>query len=398
MTILAKPSALEEDAKACAEIRHQLHRYPETGLNLPHSKAIIVEALKQFGVDEIAEVGGDGVTGVVALVKGSRPGRTIGLRADYDALGLNEATGKPWASELPKRMHACGHDGHAATLLAAVRYLCRHRDFAGRLAAIFQPGEEGFAGGRFMLEDGLAERFDIAEFYALHSEPHVEKGKIAMIEGFATANADVFEITFEGKGGHGSRPHLAKDPIVAASEAVLALQSIVSRNTPPDDAAIVSVCSILSGTADATSVIPQSAVIRGTTRSYKPEIQDMIESRMKAIAAGIAMAYDMKAEVKYTRLYPAMYNDPEKTRGARAILQELLGEENVQSWHRNPGGEDFSFMLQKRPGCLIRLGMKDEDPAHGSPLHSQFFDFNDGSIATGASVFVTLVMNRMAAE
>ncbi|MCG5031038.1 amidohydrolase [Mesosutterella sp. OilRF-GAM-744-9] len=399
MSILVKPAELQEDARVCAEIRHQIHREPEVGLNLPHTAEKIVEALKAFGVDEIAtHVGGPDVTGIVALVRGNCPGRTIGLRADYDGLGLDEMTGKPWASGLRKRMHACGHDGHVATLLAAVRWLCRHRDFKGTLAAIFQPGEEGFAGGRRMLEDGLVDRFGIEEFYALHSEPRVELGKVALIEGYATANADVFEITFEGRGGHGSRPHLARDPIVAASEAVLAFQSIVSRNVNPDDTAVVSVCSILSGTPEATSVIPQTAVLRGTCRCYKPDVQDIIETRMKTIAAGIAAAYEMKAEVKYTRLYPAMYNNPERVREAKALLQGSLGEENVQPWQRNAGGEDFAFMLAAKPGCLFRLGMKDEDSAHGAALHSQCFDFNDKAISTGASALLTIALNRMAAQ
>lgn len=398
MTVIVHPADLEEDAKVCAEVRHKIHRHPEMGLNLPKSEALLVESLKSFGADEVVtHVGGEGVTGIVAIVAGNRPGRTIGLRADYDALGLDEATGKPWASELPKRMHACGHDGHAATLLAAVRYLCRHRDFAGRLAAVFQPGEEGYAGGRYMVEDGLAERFDISEFYALHSEPQVELGKVALVEGYATANADVFEIEFEGMGGHGSRPHLAKDPIVAASEAVLALQTIASRSVSPDDTAIVSVCNITSGTANSVSVIPQTAVLRGTSRSYTPEAQDIIERRLREIAAGVAMTYGMKADVKYTRLYPAMHNDPELTRKAREALQESLGAENVKFWHRTPGGEDFAFMLRKRPGCLFRLGLKDEDPAHDSPVHSQFFDFNDKAIATGASSLLTVALTRMSA-
>lgn len=397
MTVAIRPAQLAEDAAVCAEYRHRLHRYPEIGLDLPHSEAIIVEALESFGPDEIVRgVGGKGVTGVVAVVKGSRPGRTVGVRADYDALGLDEKTGKEWASELGKHMHACGHDGHTATLLAAVRYLCRHRDFAGTFAAVFQPGEEGFAGGRFMIEDGLAVRFGIEEFYALHSEPTVELGKVALVEGYATANADIFDIRFEGKGGHGSRPHLSKDPVVAACEAVMALQTIPSRSVSPDDAAIVSVGSIQGGSPDSTSVIPQFARLRGTSRSYTPEVQDTIERRMKAIAGGIAAAYEMTAEVEYTRLYPAMYNNPDCVEAAREALREALGEENVLQWHRNAGGEDFAFMLRARPGCLFRLGMKDEDPAHGSPLHSQNFDFNDRAIPVGAASLLTVALSRMA--
>ncbi len=398
MKTLITPADLSEDAKAAAEIRHALHQVPEIGLNLEQSENLIVKALEEFGADEIIRgVGGEGVTGVVALIRGNREGRTIGLRADYDALSLLEKTGKSWASKTSGRMHACGHDGHAATLLAVVKWLARNRDFAGTLAAIFQPGEEGYAGGRLMIEDGLAERFEIDEFYALHSEPRLPLGTVGLIEGYATANADIFEITFEGKGGHGSRPHLSKDPIVAASEAVLALQTIASRSANPAETAVVSVCSMTAGKLDSVSVIPQSAVLGGTTRSYEPAVQDMIEERMKEIAAGVALTHGMKAEVNYTRLYPSMYNNPERVKEAKALLRESLGEENVIDWERNPGGEDFSFMLQKRPGCLFRLGMKDEDPAHGAPLHSQAFDFNDRAIATGASALLTIALNRMQA-
>lgn len=396
MPILIQPADLRASADLAADIRHRIHRHPETGLYLPHTEEVILEALQTFGVDEIhTRVGGPDVSGIVAVIRGNRPGRTVGLRADSDALPLNEKTGCPWSSETPGRMHACGHDGHVATLLAAVHWLAAHRDFAGTLCAIFQPGEEGYAGGRHMIEDGLVERFGIDEFYALHAEISVPVGSVAFVPGYATANADLFEIEFEGKGGHGSRPHLARDPVVAAGEALLALQTIPSRSVEPGKAAVVSVCSLTAGNTGGTSVIPQKALLRGTTRSFEPEVEDTIETRMKQIAEGIALANDMTAEVRYTRLYPAMYNDPDRTADARALAEALLGSDRVETFRRTPGGEDFSFMLRARPGCLFRLGMRDE--THTAGVHNEGFDFNDRAIPVGAAVLLTVALNRMRA-
>ena len=232
--IIVSPEAMQACAQEAAEIRHVIHNYPEIGLDLTQTEKTIVDALKRFGCEDIAtRVGGKDVAGVVCTIKGTRPGRTIGLRADSDALPLNENTGAPYASSRPKHMHACGHDGHVATLLAVVKYFMAHRDFAGTLVAIFQPGEEGFAGARHMVEDGLVERFGIDEFYALHAEPSLDVGTVGFISGYATANADIFEIEFEGKGGHGSRPQFARDPVVAMGEAIMALQTIVSRTVNP---------------------------------------------------------------------------------------------------------------------------------------------------------------------
>lgn len=394
--VIVKPEEMAQCAEVAAQIRHAIHRYPEIGLNLTQTEKTIVEALKSFGCEDITtRVGGPDVAGVVCVIKGDVPGRTIGLRADSDALPLNENTGAPYASERPKHMHACGHDGHVATLLAVVKYFMAHRHFAGTLVAIFQPGEEGFAGARFMVQDGLVERFGIDEFYALHAEPGLDVGSVGFVPGYATANADVFEIVFEGKGGHGSRPQFTKDPVVAMGEAILALQTIVSRNMSPYNAAVVSVCCAQAGDPDGTSVIPQKALLRGTTRSYEPEVQDLIERRMTEIAQGIAKTYDLTADVKYTRLYPAMYNTPENVAVARAIAAQALGADHVKEIARTTGGEDFSFMLLKRPGCLFRLGMKDAE--HTAPVHNERFNFNDKAIATGAAVLSSIALTRMKA-
>ena len=395
MSIIIKPSQLEESAKFGAQFRHCIHEEPEIGLYLPKTQEKIVEALKSFGIKEISTfVGGANVTGVVAVIEGSRPGKTIGLRADSDALPLEEKTGVEWSSKVPMTMHACGHDGHVGTLLAAVHYINQHRDFAGRLVAIFQPGEEGFAGGRYMIEDGLVQKFGIDEFYALHAEPMLPVGCVGFIPGFATANADIFKITFTGVGGHGSRPHLTKDPLVAACECVLSLQTIVSRSVDPNQTAVVSAGCISCGNEKGSSVVQKTATIVGTTRSFEKEVQDIIIQRMQQIVDGTALSNDMKGKLEYTKLYPAMFNSPEHVEKAKALLGEALGQDKVKLMIRRAGGEDFSFMLQAKPGCLFRLGVQDE--THNASVHNPEFDFNDKAIATGAACLLTIALNRAA--
>lgn len=395
MAIIIKPSQLEESAKLGAQFRHCIHEEPEIGLYLPKTQKKIVNALKSFGIKEISTfVGGANVTGVVAVIEGSRPGKTIGLRADSDALPLEEKTGVEWSSKVPMAMHACGHDGHVGTLLAAVHYINQHRDFAGRLVAIFQPGEEGFAGGRYMIEDGLVQKFGIDEFYALHAEPMLPVGCVGFIPGFATANADIFKITFTGVGGHGSRPHLTRDPLVAACECVLSLQTIVSRSVDPNQTAVVSAGCISCGNEKGSSVVQKTATIVGTTRSFEKEVQGIIIQRMQQIVDGTALSNDMKGKLEYTKLYPAMFNSPEHVEKAKALLEEALGLDKVKLMIRRAGGEDFSFMLQAKPGCLFRLGVQDE--THNASVHNPEFDFNDKAIATGAACLLTIALNRAA--
>ena len=395
MSIIIKPSQLEESAKLGAQFRHCIHEEPEIGLYLPKTQEKIVKALKSFGIKEISTfVGGANVTGVVAVIEGNRPGKTIGLRADSDALPLEEKTGVEWSSKVPMTMHACGHDGHVGTLLAAVHYINQHRDFAGRLVAIFQPGEEGFAGGRYMIEDGLVQKFGIDEFYALHAEPMLPVGCVGFIPGFATANADIFKITFTGVGGHGSRPHLTKDPLVAACECVLSLQTIVSRSVDPNQTAVVSAGCISCGNEKGSSVVQKTATIVGTTRSFEKEVQDIIIQRMQQIVDGTALSNDMQGKLEYTKLYPAMFNSPEHVEKAKALLEEALGQDKVKLMIRRAGGEDFSFMIQAKPGCLFRLGVQDE--THNASVHNPEFDFNDKAIATGAACLLTIALNRAA--
>lgn len=393
MSIIIKPSELEQSAQIGASIRHSIHEEPEIGLYLPKTQEKILDALQSMGVENVTSfVGGGNITGVVAVIEGNRPGRTIGLRADADALPLDEKTGAPWSSKVPTTMHACGHDGHVSTLLAAVHYINQHRDFAGKLVAIFQPGEEGFAGARYMIEDGLVERFGIDEFYALHAEPSLPVGTVGFIPGFATANADIFRIEFTGIGGHGSRPHFAKDPLIAACECVLALQTIVSRNIDPNKTAVISAGCLNCGSVKGSSVIQQSAVIVGTCRSYETEVRETLIKRMKQVVDGVALTNDMKGCIEYTKLYPAMFNTPELVETAKLLLEESLGKDKVKVLERRAGGEDFSFMLQAKPGCLFRLGMK--DATHRASVHQPEFDFNDKAIATGAACLLTIALNR----
>lgn len=395
MPIIVRPRDLKESAEVGAALRHLIHQEPEVGLYLPKTQEIIVSALKSFGIEKVSTfVGGQNVTGVVAVIEGNRPGKIIGLRADADALPLEEKTDTPWSSQVDNCMHACGHDGHVATLLAALHYLQGHKNFAGKVVAIFQPGEEGFAGARFMLEDGLVKKFGIQEFYALHAEPTLPVGSVGFISGYATANADIFKIVFSGVGGHGSRPHLAKDPLIAACECVLALQTIVSRSVDPNKTAVVSAGCINCGNEKGSSVIQQSATIVGTCRSFEKEVQETIMTRMQEITDGIALANCMRGKLEYKKLYPAMYNTPEKVASARALLEESLGKDHVFTKERTAGGEDFSFMLQAKPGCLFRLGVKDE--THTASVHHPKFDFNDKAIATGASALLTIALNRAA--
>ncbi len=396
VSLVIRPDEVQDSADLAAQIRHDIHSHPEVGLYLPETQKRILDALKEMGCQDVTvNVGGEKVSSVVAVIKGSRSGRTIGVRADMDALPLNERTGVSYSSCYEKRMHACGHDGHVATLLGLVHYLMGHRDFAGTVVAIFQPGEEGFAGARYMIEDGLVERFGIEEFYALHAEIGFPVGSVGFVSGFATANADIFEITFEGQGGHGARPHMAKDPVVAMGETILALQTIVSRNVEPDKACVVSIGCAQAGSPQGTSVIPQKAYLCGTTRCWLPDVRDLIEKRIVEIAQGVASIYGIKAHPVFTRLYPAMYNDPDRVAQAKELVKLALGDDHVGDFKRTAGGEDFSFMLNARPGCLFRLGMRDD--THNVGVHNEGFDFNDKAIATGIAAMLTVVLNRAAA-
>jgi amidohydrolase len=374
-------------------IRRELHRHPELGFEEHFTSELVVRQLERCGVDEIHR--GLGKTGVVGVIRGARhrdgqgSARTVGLRADMDALPLNEENAFEHRSTAAGRMHACGHDGHTAMLLGAARWLARHRRFDGTVHLIFQPGEEGYAGARAMIEDGLFERFPCDTVYAMHNWPGLPTGTIAVRPGATMAAADTVQITIEGKGGHGAHAYLAVDPVVVAAHVVTAVQTIVSRNVGPLDSAVISLCSIQAGNPMATSVIPREAVITGTVRSFRRETQELIEARLTQLAEQVAAGLGARARVEYTRMYPATINTPAEAEFGAQVAEELVGEANtIRNLDPSMGAEDFAFMLEQRPGAYFRIGQGGADS--GCFLHNPRYDFNDAILPLGAALFVRL--------
>ena len=378
-----------ELAPEIAEWRRALHGMPELNFDLPRTSAFVADKLRSFGVDEV--VTGMAQSGVVAVVRGQRgAGPVIGLRADMDALPINEASGVDWSSASPGRMHACGHDGHTAMLLGAARHLAETRNFAGTAVFIFQPAEEGGGGGRVMVEEGLMERFGISRVFGLHNMPGVPLGTFAIRPGAIMASTAEFTITIRGKGGHAAMPDRTIDPIVAASQMVLGLQTIVSRNADPVEALVVSVTKFHAG--DAYNIIPETAEIAGTVRTLKKDLAALAESRIRALVAGIAAATGTEAALDYDANYPVTYNHEAETEFAIGVARDVVGEANV-----NPavpptmGGEDFSYMLEARPGAFIFMGN-----GKTAGLHHPAYDFNDEAIPVGVSYWVRLVETALA--
>ncbi len=373
--------------------RRDYHRHPELLYDVNRTAADVAAKLRTFGCDEVVE--GIGRTGVVGVLKGSGEGggsaRVIGLRADMDALPIAEESGKPWASEVPGKMHACGHDGHTAMLLGAARYLSETRRFAGTAVFIFQPAEEGGAGGLAMVKDGMMDRFGIEEVYGMHNMPGLPLGHFAIRPGALMAATDEFTLEIEGHGGHAAKPHATIDPIVTGAAIVEALQSIVARNVDPLAAAVISVTTFHAG--DAFNVIPQRARITGTGRSLDPLVRDLIERRMREMVQNIAAAYGATVKFHYRRNYPVTVNHKDQTEKAVAIASDVAGEANVDA-NTAPvmGGEDFSYMLEARPGAFIFVGNGDT-----AGLHHPAYDFNDAAIDYGSSYWVHLVERLMAA-
>jgi len=380
MPVINRIAGYADDMKTW---RRHLHMHPELQFDCHETAAFVVERLREFGVDEIHE--GIATTGVVAIINGQGEGPTMGLRADMDALPIEEATGAEYASQNPGKMHACGHDGHTTMLLGAARYLAETRNFKGRVALIFQPAEEGGGGGNVMVQEGMMERFDIGEVYALHNVPDMPEGAFFTTPGPIMAAVDTFEIHISGVGGHGAYPQDCKDPIVAAVGVASAIQTIVSRNHFSAQDLVVSVTQIHSGSAD--NVIPDKAFVGGTVRTFEPEVQDMVERRMQAIVEGQAKAYDVDIALNYQRHYPATVNDAAKTEFAVGVAQAIAGEAGVTpDSGREMGAEDFSYMLNARPGSYLFLGQGD-----GAGLHHPEYNFNDDVAPIGASFFAKLV-------
>ncbi|MBZ9793644.1 M20 family metallopeptidase [Rhizobium sp. 3T7] len=387
MPILNRAAELQDEV---TEWRRHIHARPELLFAVENTAAFVAEKLKEFGADEI--VTGIGRTGVVGLIKGKGEGaRTIGLRADMDALPLTEISGKPWASTTPGKMHACGHDGHTAMLLGAAKYLAETRNFNGNIAVIFQPAEEGGGGGNLMVKDGMMERFAIEEVYGMHNLPGLPVGHFAIRSGAIMAATDEFTITVKGRGGHAAQPHRTIDPIAIGAQIVSNLQIIASRSVDPLRSVVVSVTKFNAGFAH--NVIPNDATIAGTVRTLDEEVRDLAETRLKQIVNGLVAAHGAEVDINFNRNYPVTYNHATETGHAIRIAGEIAGAGNVNA-EIDPmmGGEDFSYMLNARPGAFIFIGNGDT-----AGLHNAAYDFNDETIAHGISYWVRLAEQRLGA-
>ena len=374
--------------------RRDLHAHPELGFEERRTASRVVEALRVAGVDEIHE--GVGRTGVVGVVRGRRgaSARAIGLRADMDALPLVEENDFAWRSATRGLMHGCGHDGHTTMLVGAARYLAATRDFDGSAVLIFQPGEEGFAGAKAMIDDGLFDRFPVESVYAMHNWPALPAGTVGVNAGPMMAAADRIEIVIQGRGGHGAHPYLAIDPVLVAAHIITAAQSLVSRNVSPIDNAVVSLCSMHAGEPTAYSVIPREARLVGTVRTFRREVQDMIEDRLGRLVESVALGFGATARLKYIRSYPATINSAREASFAADVAASLVGEAHVvRELPPSMGAEDFSFMLQVKPGAYLRLGQGGEGSCF---LHNSRYDFNDDVLPLGAALFASLVERSLA--
>jgi hippurate hydrolase len=367
-------------------LRHQIHAQPELAYEEHATADLVAERLQRWGYEVHRGLGG---TGVVGTLRSGSSTRRIGLRADMDALPIVETSGRPWASKVFGKMHACGHDGHTAMLLSAARHLAATRNFDGILHVVFQPAEEGLAGARRMLEDGFLDLFPCEAMFGMHNAPGKPAGKFQAIPGFAMASSDTCIITVKGKGGHGAMPHVATDPIVAASSIVMALQTVVSRNVPPLHMGIITVGAFLAG--DASNVIPGQAELRLTVRAFRPEVRDLLERRINEIAQSQAMSFGATAEVDYQRRYPVLHNHAKETAFCEQVVRDWLGDDAVLSPDEPiTGSEDFAFFLEKVPGCYIFIG-NGEGEEGGCMVHNPGYDFNDRVLSTGASYWVRLV-------
>jgi hippurate hydrolase len=379
-------------ADEIAAWRRDFHENPELLFDVHRTAGVVADKLKEFGCDEVAT--GIGKTGVVGVIKGRRgtSGKVIGIRADMDALPIEEDTGAPYASKVKGKMHACGHDGHTAMLLGAAKYLAETRNFDGTAVMIFQPAEEGGGGGDAMVKDGLMERFGVQEVYGLHNMPGIPVGQFALRPGPLMAAADRFDIVIEGKGGHAARPHECVDTLLVAAQVVNALQTIASRNVDPLESVVVSVCAFKAG--EAYNVIPQTAHLKGTVRTLKGEVQDLVEARLKAVVEATCAAYGATARVDYRRGYPVTVNHPEQTDFLAKVASEVGGERAVDTTIAPlMGSEDFSYMLESRPGAYIFMG----NGATAS-VHHPKYDFNDAAIPYGVSLWAKVVETAMPAR
>ena len=386
MPIINRAAELAEDAKVW---RRDFHQHPELLYEVHRTAARVAELLTSFGVDEV--VTGIGRTGVVGVIRGREPSpRVIGLRADMDALPLQEVSDIPHKSTIPGRMHACGHDGHTAMLLGAARYLAETRNFAGTAVVIFQPAEEGGAGGRAMVDDGLMESFGIEEVYGLHNAPGLPLGAVSTRVGAVMAAADTFEVRLKGLGGHAARPNKCVDPIIAGAQIVTALQTIVARNVDPVESAVLSITRFHAGTS-ADNIIPQTAIIGGTVRTLDEEVRRLMDKRFKDLVTAMASGMGVEVEIDYEWGYPVVVNHAEQTAFAARVARDVVGPDQVKTdMPPRLGGEDFAYMLQARPGAFVFMGIGD-----GAGVHHPEYDFNDDVIPHGISYWAKLVETAM---
>ncbi len=363
--------------------RQHLHANPELAYDCHQTAAFIADRLREIGVDEIHP--GIAQSGIVAIINGAGPGPTIGLRADMDALPILEATGAPYASTIPGKMHACGHDGHVTMLLGAAKYLCETRRFKGRVALLFQPAEEDGAGGQTMVQEGVMDRFDIAQIYGIHNAPNMPFGTFHTNSGALMASVDTVFAYITGRGGHGATPHDCIDPVVAVVGMVQAIQTIIPRNVYALDEAVISVTQIHTGTA--SNIIPEEAMFCATIRCFKPHVRALMKKRVHEIIEGHATAYNVTARIEYDWGYPATVNHAENAAFATEVAAEIAGEDGADgNANREMGSEDFSYMLEARPGAYLFMGT-----GPGAGLHHPAFDFNDEAAPIGASFFARLV-------
>jgi amidohydrolase len=375
--------------------RRDLHAHPELGFEEVYTAGRVKQALELCGVDEVHT--GIGKTGVVGLVHGKAASkRMIGLRADMDALPMTEHNEFGWKSTAQGRMHGCGHDGHTTMLVGAARYLAETRNFDGTAVLIFQPGEEGYGGAQVMIEDGLFERFPVEAAYAMHNWPAMQPGMVGINPGPMMAAADRITITITGKGGHGAHAYMTVDPVLVAGHIITAVQSIVSRNVKPIDSAVISLCAMQAGDLQAMSVVPGEATLVGTVRTFSPAAQTLVERRLHELCSSIAQAFGATAHVHYERIYPATVNTAKEAQFAGDVAASIVGESQVKrDMDPSMGAEDFSFMLQAKPGAYLRLGQGDGAGQPGCFLHNSRYDFNDEVLPLGAAIFAGLVEQSM---
>ena len=398
-TLQANGRAFAHIAKFHPELtalRRDLHAHPELGYEEVYTAARVTQALELCGVDEVHT--NIGKTGVVGIIHGrsKHSGKMVGLRADMDALPMTEMNDFAWKSAKGGLMHGCGHDGHTAMLVGAARYLAETRNFDGTVALIFQPGEEGYAGAKAMIDDGLFDRFPVQAVFGMHNWPHMRPGTIGLNSGAMMAASDRVTIEITGRGGHGAHPYQNIDPVLVAAHTITALQSVVSRNIRAIDSGVVSICAVQTGELGAMSVVPSKATLVGTVRTFNPSVQDLIERRITELCSAVALGFGATASVKYERLYPPTINSSTEALFTMRVAESIVGASQVvRDLDPSMGSEDFSFMLQVKPGAYMRIGQGTENGPGSCALHNSRYDFNDAILPLGAAMHASLAEQFM---